>query len=184
MKNTLINILSKRFFLTATALCLVGGPAFGLALDQWEYIQVDDTRAKWGDWNEPRFLRSFGLDAVDINGDEHAEIVAGRYLYINPTGNMSEPWERVDFGLNVDGLLIVDVDGDAYGDVIAAALTDVYWLEATDMMGYEWNATKVASIPPTGHVNGQGYSLEQVIPGGKPEILLAGGGGIYMITIP
>ena len=31
-------------------------------------------------------------------------------------------WPRIDLGLNVDGMLFVDVDGDPYGDVIAMAV--------------------------------------------------------------
>jgi len=182
--QTFLKQLGCVLLILSIGICMASGKTDSLPLDQWEYIQVDDSRAKWGDWNKPGFLRSFGLDAKDINGDGNAEIVAGRYIYINPTGDLTEPWKRVDFGLNVDGLLIMDVDGDDYGDVIAAALPDIYWLEATDIMGHSWNATKVASIPATGHVNGQGYALKQVIPGGKPEIILAGGDGIYLITVP
>ncbi len=37
---------------------------------------------------------------------------------------------------------------------------------------------------PTDHINGQGYKLADIIPGGKPEILLSGKGGIYACEIP
>lgn len=155
-----------------------------LPIDQWTYIQIDDSRRKWGDWNPPAWLRSFGLAIGDLTGDGNAEIVAGRYIYRNPGGGMSRKWERFDFGLNVDGMLIVDVDDDLYADVIATALPFVYWLEAENQLGSSWNPIRVAKLPETGHVNGQGYLTAQIRAGGKPEILLAAGDGIYVIEIP
>jgi hypothetical protein len=47
---------------------------------------VDDARGRWGDWDEPEWLRYFGLDARDVDGDGHAEILSGRYLYRSPGG--------------------------------------------------------------------------------------------------
>jgi len=155
-----------------------------LSLQDWTYIQVDSTRKKWGDWNKPAWLRSFGIDAADITGDGMKDIIAGRYFYRNPGGDMTNPWERSDLGVNVDGMLFVDVDGDQYGDVIAQALPDVYWMEALDKNGRQWQATRVAQLPPTDHVNGQGYALAQIIPGNKPEILMAADESVYYLRIP
>ena len=72
--------------------------------------------------------------------------MTGRYFYRNPGGNMTGKWERVDLGLNVDSMLLVDVDGDGQLDVIAEALPDVYWLKPLDKEGNNWRAMKVASI--------------------------------------
>lgn len=155
-----------------------------LPVDKWTHILVDSTRAKYGDWQEPAWLRSFGLAMGDITGDGMQDIVAGRYFYRNPGGDMTEPWTRIDFGVNVDGMLLVDVDGDVFGDVIACALPDVFWLEAKDKQGSAWSIYKIAQIPATDHVNGQGYRLGQIIAGGKPEILLSAGDGIHCIRIP
>ena len=153
-------------------------------LSEWTYIEVDSTRGKWGDWDEPKYMKYFGLSMHDITGNGYRDIVSGRYFYRNPGGDMTGKWERIDFGFNVDGMLFVDVDGDSYGDIIAEALPDVYWLEAQDSSGNSWKATKIGSIPKTGHINGQGYKLAQIIRGGKPEILLSSGKGIYCIEIP
>ena len=155
-----------------------------LSLDKWTYIQVDNQRGKWGDWDEPKWLKYFGLTMADITGDGYKDIVAGRYFYRNPGGNMTGEWQRVTFDLNVDGMLLVDVDGDSLGDVIAEALPDVFWLEARNRQGSSWKATKIGTLPKTGHVNGQGYVLGQIVPGGKPEIILAAGDGISYFEIP
>jgi hypothetical protein len=159
-------------------------PKSKLSLDDWTYIQVDSTRDKWGDFAPPDWLAYFGLSASDVNGDGYLDIIAGRYFYLNPGGDMTGHWDRVDLGLNVDAIVFVDVDGDKFADCIAEALPDVYWLEANDAQGKSWSATKIASIPASKHVNGQGFKVAQIVPGGRPEIVLSTGKGIYYLEIP
>ena len=155
-----------------------------LPFTNWTYIQVDGDRGKWGDFNEPEWLKYLGLDMADVTGDGYKDIVSGRYFYRNPGGNMTADWLRVDFGINVDGMLFTDVDGDSYGDVIGTALPDVYWLESEDREGTQWRATKIAQLKETGHVNGQGYTSGQIVPGGRPEVLFSVGDGIHYLVIP
>ena len=155
-----------------------------LSLDDWTYIEVDNKRGKWGDWDEPKGLKYFGLAMADVTGDGYKDIVAGRYFYRNPGEPMTRKWQRVTFDINVDGMLFIDVDGDAFADVIGEALPDVYWIEAEDRLGNSWKAKKIGTLPKTGHVNGQGYALGQLIAGRKPEILLSSGNGIYYFEIP
>ena len=52
-----------------------------ISLDQWHYIEVDSQRAKHGDWADPAWLKYFGLDMMDVTGDNFKDIVAGRYFY-------------------------------------------------------------------------------------------------------
>ncbi|MBN2412998.1 VCBS repeat-containing protein [candidate division KSB1 bacterium] len=153
-------------------------------LDKWTYIQVDSSRTKWGDYEEPDWLRYFGLDMKDINGDNYQDILAGRYIYRNSTDETLRNWVRIDLGKNVDGMLFVDVDRDEFSDIIAEALPAVYWLEAQDVQGNTWKAVKIGEIPRTDHINGQGFKTAQVIAGGKEEILLAAKDGIYCLAIP
>ena len=155
-----------------------------LSLDKWTYIEVDSERGKWGDFAEPKGVRYFGLSACDVTGDGYRDIVSGRYLYRNPGGDMADRWQRADLGINVDGMLFVDVDSDRYSDIIGEALPDVYWLQAQDKQGNSWKATRIGVLPKTGHVNGQGFRLAQITAGGKPEILLSSGDGIYYLQIP
>jgi len=143
-------------------------------LDKWTYIQVDDSRPG----------RAFGLAMGDINGDGYGDIVSSSFFYRNPGGDMTGKWDRITLPENVDAMLIVDVDGDAFSDLIAEKLPDVYWLEAEDTSGNFWRARKIASIPQTSHGNGQGYALAQIVAGGKPEILLSSGRGMYALIIP
>jgi len=151
---------------------------------QWNYVQIDSTRDKWGDYAQPEWLRYFGLDMADVNGDGYADIAAGRHFYINPGGDMTADWQKIDLGLNVDAILLMDVDGDVYADVIAQALPDVYWLEAENEELSSWKAQKVAQVPATSHVNSQGFEKADIFQGDQEEILIAGDGDIYAIQIP
>ena len=161
-----------------------GSEVSRLALDRWQYILADDDRGKWGDFDEPAWLRYFGLAIGDLTGDGMKDIVSGRYFYRNPGGDMTGRWPRVDLGKNVDAILIVDVDTDEFGDIIAQALPEVYWLEAKDRLANEWTARRIGSAPKTSHVNSQGFTLGQIVRGGRPEIVLAAEDGIYYFEIP
>jgi hypothetical protein len=120
----------------------------------------------------------------DLNADGFMDIVSGRSVYLNPQGDMSGHWQKVDLGLNVDGILIMDVDGDDFGDIIAQALPDVYWLEATTKDGSSWKSLKIGEVPATSHVNSQGFEKVQLIAGGRSEFVIAGNGDIYSFEIP
>lgn len=153
-------------------------------LPQWTYIPLDSTKQKWGDWDQPEWLRYFGLDFTDVNRDGLLDVVSGRYLYLNPGGDMTDPWERIMFDDNVDAILAMDVDGDAFADIIAQSLPEVVWLEAVNEEGTVFQSRIIANVPATSHVNSQGFEKAQIVSGGKEEILIAGNGNIYCIVVP
>jgi len=146
-----------------------------MSLDQWTYIQVDDNREE----------RYFGLAMNDLTGDGFGDIVSGKYFYRNPGLNMTGHWTRIEFPLDVDALLSVNVDGDSYGDVIALDKSGMmYWLEAENNLGSAWTYIHVGDVGQTDHnISSQGYTLGQIVPGGKP-IILINVGTIYYFSIP
>jgi hypothetical protein len=174
--------------LLATAVAGLAVSAFaaqpGGSPEGWEYVEVDDARARWGDFDEPDWLRYFGLDAADLDADGDLDLVSGRYAYRNPGGGMNARWERLDLGGNVDAMVVFDVDGDVRPDVIAQALPEVLWLEAEDTKLESWRRTVIGSLPKTGHVNGQGYGAADLNSDGQPEVLLTAADGIYASSIP
>ena len=155
-----------------------------LQTDQWTYIEIDNSREMISPPEGPDWLRAFGIDAVDINKDGYKDIVSGKYFYLNPGEDMTGRWERTEFGFSYDGYHFVDVDGDQLADIIAEDLPNVVWLEADDLNGSSWNARLIGQIPRTGHKNGQGSAIADILPGDKPEILLAAEGGIFCASIP
>jgi len=142
-----------------------------LPLNQWHYIQVDDARDK----------RSFGLAFEDFTGDGYVDIVSGKWFYRNPGGNMTGAWERIDIDDQIDALVVVDVDGDEFGDIIGLRPHEQYWYEAADKQGSQWRKTRIGSLPIDDHrLSTQIYGVGQLIPGGKPEIILSN----YFLTVP
>ena len=176
--------MMKKLLTILLIIFTMNSQAKGIEPVNYTYIQIDSSRAKWGDFDEPEWLRYFGLSFQDVNHDALIDIVSGRYLYLNPGGEMLGPWKRIDFGFNVDAMVSVNVDDDDCADVVAQALPDVYWLEADDRMGKSWKVKIIAQLPKTGHNNGQGYRVADVFKGGKPEILLTANGGVYALIIP
>lgn len=152
-------------------------------LEGWTYIEIDSNKQMWGDWNEPEWLRYFGLDAGDVDRDGNNDIVSGRYVYHNPGGLMEGHWKRTVLDDNVDAILYLDVDGDPYADIIAMALPNLYWYEATNMEGTKYRRRLIGQVPATSHVNSQGFEKAQLIDGGLSEFVIAGNGNIYAVAI-
>ena len=155
-----------------------------LPINHWTYLEIDNKREMLATPDGPEWLRSFGIDAADINRDGYKDIVSGKYFYLNPGGQMTDAWKRTEFRFAYDGYHFVDVDGDHLADIIAQDLPNVVWLEADDFNGSSWSARKIGQIPRTGHKNGQGSGIADILAGGKMEVLLAAEGGIYCAEIP
>jgi hypothetical protein len=170
--------------LLAVSLSNVAAAAQPGSVRSWTYVQLDDHKAKWGDWDAPDWLRYFGLDMGDVDGDGDLDVLSGRFIYHNPGGDMTATWERTTLPQNVDGILLLDVDGDVYADVIAQALPDLYWFEATDRDATNWTVRRIGSVPATSHTNSQGFERGQLVPGGREEFVIAGDGNIYCFEIP
>ena len=149
-----------------------------IPLNNFHLILIDNQR------EQPR---NFGVSAGDLTGDGMSDIVAGRYFYRNPGGNMTAKWTRTVLPgkPTIDAMLITDVDNDEFGDIIAEDLPDIYWLEADDKTGTSWSIrAKIGEIPSGPHsTSAQGYLLAQIVPGGKPEVVLPSR-GVYYFEIP
>ena len=151
-------------------------PAPGPGLSGWTYHEVTASHEQ-----------TFGLAFGDLDGDGDGDIVSGRYWYANP-GDLLGTWTQSPaFPGDAHAMLVVDVDGDAFADVIAQANAgaDVTWLEATNAGATAWSATPIGTLPASSHPIGmQGYRIADVETGGRPEILLSSGGGVFYFAIP
>ena len=148
-----------------------------LPVDDWTYVEIDSTKAQWGDFDEPEWLRYFGLAMGDVDGDGHPDIVTGRNVYLSPGDDLTGEWTKEDLGRNVDANLIA---ADAAGTyVLAEALPDVVRLRRQG--GGTYSEEVVAAVPPTGHHNGQGYRAVDVTGDGQPEMIYASLGGLYVM---
>ena len=136
-------------------------------MTSWTYIHADGSRED----------QKFGIDgSLDLTGDGYKDIVSGQYFYRNPGGNMTGTWPRTTLpNTSFDALLEVNVDDDAFGDVIAMnGSGQVYWLEATAQNGSTWTSRgMIGDLGASDEgISSQGYTVGQIIAGGKPEIIL------------
>ena len=140
-----------------------------LSLDNWTYKQISGTNAQ-----------GFGLAARDVTGDGLLDVAAVNAFYKNPGGDMTGTWTKATLPSGMDALWMVDVDGDAYGDIIAqkddSTTTGIYWLEATQTDGSAWTQRcKVGDVPRGSHGTSEAYHIGQIENGGKPELVIASG---------
>lgn len=130
---------------TASAKTDNDAPDAAMPLDRWTYIEIDSTKAMWGDFDEPEWLRYFALATGDVDGDGNLDIVTGRNAYLNPGDDLTATWTKEDLGANVDATLhpyfqrdtgfvrerlvtqssmnnldLADLDGDGDLDVVTA----------------------------------------------------------------
>lgn len=140
-----------------------------LSLDKWKYILIDSTRTgndimpAWG---------SFGMDFADGNKDGYGDIIAGKWFYLNPKGDYNKEWVKSKTTDSVDNMFILDVDGDAFADVIGLKCNEQFWYEATNKEHTQWRATKIGNAPICNHkMSALGYCKADVFKGGQPELL-------------
>lgn len=183
-KGSMDIIGPQSYFEGPTKLYTSNFAANKLSLDKWTYIQVDNSRDNYVIPGAQPWWNYFGLDMYDVNKDGYTDIIAGEWFYRNPGGDMTAKWERITFPVEVDAVLALDVDGDELADVIGLRLPQIYWLEANDKEGSSWSYVEIGTMRRTGHANAQEYSLAQIIPGGKPEIVLGDEVNQYYFSIP
>ncbi len=153
-----------------------------LKLTNWTYKQVSSAH-----------VQTFGLTFADVDHDGRVDIVSGAFWYRNPGGNLMGTWTQNSFPAGRQAMLVTDVDGDSFTDIIAqgAAVNfevQLFWLEATNAQGTSWNSVLLGTIPQTSHstLGTQGYRTAQLEAGGKEEVIVStvSGFGIYYFRIP
>jgi hypothetical protein len=152
-------------------------PPTALPLNRWTYKTVSNVHEQ-----------TFGLAFGDVNGDTRKDIVSGSFWYENPGSGMLGAWTQTRLPAGMQAILVTNVDGDSFADVIAQKNESnlaIYWLEATNAAATSWASVRIGEVPTASHTLGaQGYRLAQVEIGGLPEVLVSSGSGIYYFRIP
>ncbi len=148
-----------------------------LPIDRWTYKQVTASHEQ-----------TFGLTFGDVDGSGQKDIISGPYWYQNPGGDLLGDWTQHDLPAGMHAILVTNVDDDALIDVIAQkqeSALSVYWLEPTDATAQAWNSVKIGEVDTASHPLGaQGYGTAQIESGGKDEVIISSGAGIYYFRVP
>ncbi|MCB8982722.1 MAG: VCBS repeat-containing protein [Ardenticatenaceae bacterium] len=152
-------------------------PGAILPLDRWTYKQITGSHAQ-----------TFGLTFGDVDGNGLKDIISGVYWYQNPGGDLLGSWAQHDLPAGMQAILTTDVDGDTLIDVVAQkqeTALSLYWLEPVDAAAQSWNSVKIGEVETASHnLGAQGYRTAQVEAGGRDEILISSGNGIYYFRVP
>ncbi|MDY6949996.1 MAG: VCBS repeat-containing protein [Thermodesulfobacteriota bacterium] len=140
----------------------------------WTYKAIDQNRP------ESQFGK-MGLVFSDINLDGWTDVVAGSFLYINPGGQLSDPWPRVSLPENIDVYFSIEVDSDGHSDLVGISKNQILWLESANREGTDWIVHTIGVVPEG---RTQGYTQAQIIPGGKDELVFTRARNLFYIEIP
>jgi len=153
-----------------------------LKLGSWEYVCIDSTRTK----NDVDSNMSwFGMDFRDANCDGLADIVAGKWLYINMDKN-GKSWKKNIVKDSIDNMFITNIDGDQYTDIIGLKCNWQLWLEANDSQHSQWTTRVIGNEKICSHnISSMGFCRADIFEGGKYEFLFTEKPGmIYCFCVP
>ncbi len=141
-----------------------------------------------GQWIRIDSLATYGarlpvaLDAGDTNRDGLPDLLAGSSIYLNPGGDLTGLWKRIDVNPETESLVLVNVDGDGHPDLIGLAVRDIYWLEALDPEGIQWSSMKVARLPAGAGVDAIAYA--DFDGDGRKAWTLVAADSLYWLDVP
>jgi hypothetical protein len=133
--------------------------------------------------------QTFGLTFADVDRDESLDVVSGGFWYRNPGEGLDvHPWEQRRLPDGMHAIASVDVDGDDRVDVIAQrddGDLGIHWLEAPADVDGTWDAVSIGTVPRASHdLGAQGVAVAQLVPGGRDEVVVSSGDGIFGFEIP
>ena len=143
-----------------------------LTVHRWHYNPITN-----------KAMRTFGLSFGEVTGDEKKDIVSGSHVYENLGTNNNNSWKQYLIRENLHAVATVDVNGDKKDEIIAVeGKGTVYWCEGSKG---DWKIHELGKLPEASHpIGSQGHITGQIIPGGKPEIIVTAGNGTYAFRIP
>lgn len=143
-----------------------------LSLHRWHYNAI--TR---------KAMRTFGLAFADVTGDGRKDVISGSYVYENPGTTDNRSWDQYLIRDGLHAVVALDVNGDKKEEIVAVeGKGTVFWCEGGKG---DWKIRELGKVPEASHpIGSQGHITGQIIPGGKPEILLTAGNGTYAFQVP
>jgi hypothetical protein len=153
-------------------------PAEPQRIDRWTHTQITAAH-----------VRAFGLAFTDMDRDGLTDVVSGPFWYRQPPDTWDADWPQTLLAPGVDAIAALDVNGDGHPEIIAqrggTGPLELVWLEPTDDAAQHFREHRIGEVPAASHELGaQGRSIVQVHPGGRPELAVSSGGGVFLFEVP
>jgi hypothetical protein len=153
-------------------------PAATNRIDRWTYHRIASSHH-----------RSFGVAFADMNGDGLTDIISGRFWYRQPADHWDQEWQQTLLAEGLDAFAALDLDADGRAEIIAqrggGEPLRLVWLKAADDEARSFKERAVGEVPAASHALGaQGHLLADLVPGGRPELVVSSGGGVFYFHIP
>lgn len=117
------------------------------------------------------------LSSSDTNRDGLPDLLVGSSIYLNPGGDLTKNWKRINVGIDARSLVLANINNDGNPDLLALAPPDLFWLEALDPEGIRWASVKGVNLPVT-ETRGLFYADS------LGRWAVAGGDSLYLIQVP
>lgn len=140
----------------------------------WRYEPIDSARPA-----EDR--QKFGLLSADMNGDGHADVVAGGTLYVNPGAAGSNSWSRVTIGPAADTIHITDFGINGWRSVVAVTDRAVLHVTPDDAAGTAWSGVEVGELPEG---RTQGWAAGARRPDGTRDLFFTRATTLFRLGMP
>ena len=149
-----------------------GSKSKPLSIHRWHYNQITNSA-----------MRTFGLAFGEFTGDGRKDIVSGSFVYENPGTSDNSSWKQYLIREGLHAVIGVDVNGDKKDEIIAVEGNGtVFWCQGSKG---SWKIHELGKLPEASHpIGSQGHITGQLVPGGKPEIIMTAGNGTYAFQIP
>ncbi|MEX1239993.1 MAG: VCBS repeat-containing protein [Cyclobacteriaceae bacterium] len=143
-----------------------------LSIHRWHYNPITD-----------KAMRTFGLTFGEVTGDGKMDIVSGSHVYENPGTTNNSAWNQHLIREGLHAVACLDINGDKKDEVIAVeGKGTVYWCEGSKG---NWKIHELGKVPEASHpIGAQGHIMGQIVPGGRPEIIMTAGDGTYAFQVP
>ena len=143
-----------------------------LSIHRWHYNPITSNA-----------MRTFGLAFGELTGDGKMDIVSGSHVYENPGASNNRSWKQYLIREDLHAVIATDINGDKKDEIIAVEGNGtVFWCEGSKG---DWKIHQLGKLPAASHpIGSQGHITGQIIPGGKPEILMTAGNGTFAFQVP
>jgi hypothetical protein len=140
---------------------------------RWRYEPIDIERP-------PQDRHKFGLLSADVDGDGHADVIAGGSLYLRPGPDAGGPWPKMLVAPQGDLIHVTPRRENDWPAMLAVGPEALELVQAESSGGTAWRTVTLHELP-----NGrtQGFAAGAASPGGSYDFYFTHATGLFRLHI-